>query len=295
MAGMVTTTVLHPLDLVKIRLQGVVNARRPSQRRRTSLMLPFVLAVHDGSANAAVPHYRNFLQALRHIVRHEGARSLYQGIQPAIAGSTLAWGTYFYFYTSSKEALAALKLQQSPTAAALGFGDHSLAAAMAATGVCLLTNPFWLLKTRMALEVQKTSAEARPGGIGKTPLQLASAVRQVWGHEGVAGFYRGFGPGWLFFMSHGAVQFGWYEELKEACVRRKEDPTEALTPWEAFGCGLVSKLIAVCSTYPIQLVRSRLQQKGGETEKKHTPRTPRLCGEPGLRTLNGPLHRQARI
>jgi len=184
---------------------------------------------------------------------------LYQGIQPAIAGSTLAWGTYFYFYTTSKQILTSLKLEQSSSAVRLGFGDHSLAAAMAATGTCLLTNPFWLLKTRMALEVKH--AVAPPGGLEKTPMQLVSAMRQVWGAEGLLGFYKGFGPGWVFFVTHGAVQFGCYEELKRTCSERSGAP---LTVGEAFGCGLVSKLAAVCTTYPIQLIRSRLQQKGAE-------------------------------
>ena len=209
---MATTAVLHPLDLVKIRLQGVNDPLSPVRSRLLSLTPLGGLIVHDGRPQAG-PEHRNFLRALHHIVRYEGPRSLYQGVQPAIAGSTLAWGTYFYFYTASKHALASLKSSDgiSAGAARLGFGDHSLAAAMAATGVCVLTNPFWLLKTRMALEVQHAAASSRGHGLEKTPLQLLSATRQVWGQEGVRGFYKGFGPGWLFFMSHGAVQFGCYE------------------------------------------------------------------------------------
>ena len=93
-----------------------------------------------------------------------------------------------------------------------------------------------------------------------TPLRLLRAIKMIGANEGVRGFYKGFGPGWVFFVTHGAVQFSVYEELK----RFMRVGEQELTATEAFGCGGLSKLVAIIATYPIQLVRSRMQQQSAE-------------------------------
>lgn len=72
-AGMITTAVLHPLDLIKIRLQG----RQPLMPRRALILFDHLTlinaldnnvdpaklsAVHDGSPRMGVPAYRGFIE-----------------------------------------------------------------------------------------------------------------------------------------------------------------------------------------------------------------------------------------
>jgi len=69
----------------------------------------------------------------------------------------------------------------------------------------VLTNPIWVIKTRMCLQ--------RPGQPGSY-RGLLDAVRQIYRTEGVASFYKGLVPS-LFGVLHGGVQFMAYEELKK--------------------------------------------------------------------------------
>ena len=81
--GVASTTLLLPLDVVKLRLQ-----------------------VHEGADRLGT------LRAVRHILRYEGVRGLYVGWTPAVVGSAVAWGGYFYFYEGLKQRVLAHKKQQ---------------------------------------------------------------------------------------------------------------------------------------------------------------------------------------
>ena len=71
----------------------------------------------------------------------------------------------------------------------------------------LITNPIWLIKTRMQLQLTDSATNY------KSALHaLQSIVKQ----DGVLGLYKGIVPA-LFLTTHGAVQFGSYEKLKQQC------------------------------------------------------------------------------
>lgn len=75
--------------------------------------------------------------------------------------------------------------------------------------------------------------------------------------EGVKGFYRGLLPS-LFGVSHGAIQFMAYEQLKN---RRKAQigVGQELSNWDYLTLSGLSKMVAGSITYPYQVIRSRLQ------------------------------------
>lgn len=74
--------------------------------------------------------------------------------------------------------------------------------------------------------------------------------------DGVRGFYRGLIPS-LFGVSHGAIQFVGYEQLKNH--RQAQKPQEHLSNWDYLTLSALSKMIAGSITYPYQVMRSRLQ------------------------------------
>jgi solute carrier family 25 folate transporter 32 len=84
------------------------------------------------------------LSSVKQIWKHEGARGFYKGIVPALWGSGASWGFYFYFYEGAKRSLGRSQPLQTT--------DHMLAAAFAGVLTCFLTNPIWLIKTRMQLQ-----------------------------------------------------------------------------------------------------------------------------------------------
>ncbi|KAL1400703.1 hypothetical protein pipiens_007219 [Culex pipiens pipiens] len=61
-------------------------------------------------------------------------------------------------------------------------------------------------------------------------------------------------------VSHGALQFMTYEEMKNRYNQNRKRPIDAkLTTVEYLTFAAVSKLIAAAATYPYQVIRARLQ------------------------------------
>ena len=74
--GFTTTLILHPLDLLKTRLQ-----------------------VNNGTEMNV---FKNFYVVAKDTYKVEGIRAFYQGITPAILGSVVSWSIYFAFYENAK-------------------------------------------------------------------------------------------------------------------------------------------------------------------------------------------------
>ena len=148
-AGVVTSLLLHPLDVVKVRFQ-----------------------VQDGRSVAV--RYTGVVQAAMAIWRAEGARGLYRGVVPACWGSGASWGLYFYFYEACKRRLAAGVAPfgvrsgdvdgngsgGSGTRRVLSTTENMYAAWEAGTVTCCFTNPLWLVKTRLQLQDDAPGARA---------------------------------------------------------------------------------------------------------------------------------------
>lgn len=78
-AGVVSCLTVHPLDLLKNRLQLNTEARsRPGDS----------------------------LRIFREVIKDEGGlRALYRGLWPNLLGNSLGWGLYFLFYGEAKNLL----------------------------------------------------------------------------------------------------------------------------------------------------------------------------------------------
>ena len=89
-----------------------------------------------------------------------------------------------------------------------------------ATAIC--TNPIWVVKTRMLI-TYRSSIGSYAGLSGRKPLRnviTVDGIRQILRTEGVRGFWSGLTPS-LIGVSHGAMQFMFYEELKRLRMRQK--------------------------------------------------------------------------
>jgi solute carrier family 25 (mitochondrial folate transporter), member 32 len=123
------------------------------------------------------------------------------------------------------------------------------------TAIC--TNPIWVIKTRMLSTGRNT-----PGAY-KT---MSHGFKEIMRTEGPKGFWRGLIPS-LFGISHGAVQFAAYEQLKNRrSFQRCEtsDLSNELSNWDYLALSAVSKMFAGSITYPYQVVRVRLQTYDAE-------------------------------
>ncbi len=142
---------------------------------------------------------------------------------------------------------------------ALGPGRHILAAAEAGVLTLTITNPIWVVKTRLCLQYGDISELQIPAS--KRYSGMVDALRKVYHYEGVPGLYRGFVPG-ILGVSHGALQFMAYEELKKYYITENKLEADAKLGTVAYlSCAALSKLFAASITYPYQVVRARLQDQ----------------------------------
>ena len=112
------------------------------------------------------------------------------------------------------------------------------------TAVC--TNPLWIVKTRMLA----TAANA-PGAY---PTML-EGFQTILRTEGPKGLMRGLTPA-MFGVTHGALQFTFYEKLK---VWRGIDSNRTLTSLDFIGLSATAKITAGLLTYPYKVVQTRYQ------------------------------------
>ncbi|KAL1963190.1 hypothetical protein VTN77DRAFT_8623 [Rasamsonia byssochlamydoides] len=232
-AGVISTLCLHPLDLIKTRLQ--VDRVSPSRLGRS-------------------------FRVIREIHRTEGGiTAFYRGLTPNLVGNSTSWALYFLLYSEIK---GAIRNAQTSDKHGLGASEYFLASGAAGLFTAILTNPIWVIKTRMLSTGSRT-----PGAYPS----FVSGARQILTSEGVAGFYRGLVPA-LFGVSHGAFQFMAYEQLKAyrsrstwarnipaSTTERGGGADRQFSNLDLLIISSLSKVFAGCITYPYQVLRTRLQ------------------------------------
>lgn len=227
-AGFATVAAMYPLDIVRTRFQ-----------------------VNDGRVTN-FPAYKNTAHAIFTITRLEGLKGLYAGFLPAVLGSTVSWGLYFFFYGRAKQRYSKNREEK------LSSGHHLASAAEAGALVSLCTNPIWLIKTRLQLQNPLHQSRRYSG--------IYDALRTILREEGWTALYRGLGPG-LLMVSHGAIQFTAYEELRRIMVdykekkQKSEGASNLLNSFDYALLGGSSKIAAILITYPFQVIRTRAQQR----------------------------------
>ena len=89
---------------------------------------------------------------------------------------------------------------------------------------------------------------------------MVDALRSIIRNEGMRSLWAGLAPS-LMMVSHGVVQFTVYEELRKAAFRLRKDKSSELPSSVIAAISGLSKITALACTYPIQLIRSRLQHR----------------------------------
>ena len=184
MGGIVSTTLLLPLDIVKLRLQVTEGSTDPRRRFR---------------------HFRS-LRIIGGIWKYEGLVGFYQGWTPAVLGSSISWGGYFFFYEGMKR-----QYMQYSGVGSLSSAEHFVLACGAGAIMVALTNPIWLVKTRMQLQLRRAQESHSTIPPYRNMFDAFSTIVREEG--GWKALYKGAGPA-LLLTSHGGVQFVVYEYLR---------------------------------------------------------------------------------
>jgi len=173
-------------------------------------------------------------------------------------GNSSSWAMYFVFYGRAKEKVANARGLEGKDREKLSLFDYSLAAGASGALTALLTNPIWVIKTRMLSTARNT-----PGAYTSVREGFMSIKRT----EGWRGFYRGLLPS-LIGVSHGSIQFMTYEALKNRRGMSRAGGKDGLTNLDFISLSAASKMFAGSITYPYQVLRSRLQTYDAQTKYK---------------------------
>lgn len=95
------------------------------------------------------------IEQMCQVVKHEGWERLYGGLMPSLVGTAASQGVYYYFYQIFRDKAEAVARERKRK----GFGDGSVgmfsSLVVAALSGCvnvLLTNPIWVVVTRMQVK-----------------------------------------------------------------------------------------------------------------------------------------------
>ncbi|CAD5122902.1 unnamed protein product [Dimorphilus gyrociliatus] len=133
------------------------------------------------------------------------------------------------------------------------------------------------------LEVVKTRLALRKTGQFNG---VTDCVRDIRCHGGLVSFYRGYIPNLIGIIPYAGIDLAVYETLKRLYMRktRNQDPGIIVL----LSCGMLSSTCGQLASYPLALVRTRLQSYNTDPKKTRTLTLIRsIIQEAGLKGLYG--------
>ena len=142
-----------------------------------------------------------------------------------------------------------------------------LAGAVAGSATVLITNPIWVVNTRMAARQADESSSELPKSFttSDTPARKPSSLATLMTllrMEGPVALFAGVSPA-LFLVVNPILQYTIFEQLKDILEQRRR-----LTPRDTFFLGAIGKLLATSITYPYITVKSRMHIAGRDGPRK---------------------------
>jgi len=229
-AGTIASVITNPLEVVKTQLQ---------------------------SSNAEISQKTAFGVG-KQIFERNGLAGFFKGLSPTLVGIIPSRSAYFYGYQRSKTFLNPKLPEGSP-------GNALVSGLLAGIAGNTLTNPIWMVRTRMQLMADNTAGQRNYAG-------YVDAIKTIFKDEGLGGFYKGITASY-WGCAEGALQFIVYEQIKsrllssqnEQRIRQGLPETSELPKATYFWAAAASKALAAIATYPHEVARTRMreQARGG--------------------------------
>jgi len=245
-AGIASGIVTCPLDVIKTKLQ--------SQYARAE---KGVKPVEPPPAT-----YHGMLGTARKIVAEDGARGLYRGLGPMLLGYLPTWAVYMSVYDSSREYYYRHGYGGGKDKTQNKWLPRIYASLTAGACSTLVTNPIWVIKTRLMTQSSKASSNGAHSSVHYHGT--LDAARKMYHGEGMRAFYSGLAPA-LLGLTHVAIQFPLYEYLKQRFTGLEMGETPAESGSEGrntagiLAATFLSKVCATTATYPHEVLRTRMQ------------------------------------
>ncbi|VDP29637.1 unnamed protein product [Soboliphyme baturini] len=267
-AGTISAAVTCPLEVVKTRLQSSIEKPKLSvgcrvdvnghgyrvSGIRTAMAFP-KLAPLNFTRNVldrvqVFDNYRlasatkrsisdrvrgmNLFKHFRYIIHTEGVAALWKGLGPILIGVVPSRAIYFCTYGNTKRLL---NDRWTPNTVPV----HMASAASAGFVTSTLSNPIWMVKTRLQLD----------HGVGQRKMNACGC--------GVTASYAG--------ISETMIHFVTYEYLRDWYLRRSLRTSNDVCGSDfavLMLFGGIARMIATVITYPHELARTRLREKGNK-------------------------------
>jgi hypothetical protein len=247
-AGCMSRTFTAPLDVTKILFQ---------------------LQTNDNKA------YNSFSGALVQIFQEEGLSGLWKGNVVACLRLGPYSATKYFVFENSKDYFTGADGKISDI-------KRSVCGALAGSCAVLTTYPLDLVKTR--LTIQKEGVGADGTVYKKTYNGTIDCIRKVSADEGVGALYKGLSPTLQGVIPFEAVQFTFYNTIKNMRAEQKlaaakakglPDSDGKLVTVDFLVLGCVAGAVAQTAAYPFDLIRKRFMAQSNapgmlKTEYKST-------------------------
>ena len=203
------------------------------------------------------------LAAVRHIVAREGISGLYSGLDSALFGISVTNFVYYYWYEWTRSTFEKAKLARGESKR-LGTLESMIAGAVAGSATVLITNPIWVVNTRVTTKTEDNEKDVESQQSKKTKKKPSTigTLLQLLREEGPGSLMAGVLPA-LVLVINPILQYTIYEQLKNFIEKKRR-----MGPRDAFVLGALGKLLATSITYPYITVKSRAHVAKKEVGKR---------------------------
>jgi len=157
-----------------------------------------------------------------------------------------------------------------------------MAGALAGSATVLITNPIWVVNTRMTARKSESDEQVLPGAKPAKSPSTVGTLLSLLRDEGPARLFAGVMPA-LVLVINPILQYTVFEQLKQMLEKKRR-----VTPKDAFYLGALGKLLATSITYPYITVKSRMHVAGRDGPRENMLTTfRRIIREEGYTGLYG--------
>lgn len=194
------------------------------------------------------------LDAVRRIVQREGVTGLYSGLESALFGISVTNFVYYYWYEWTRAAFEKAAVKAGRASKKLTTIESMIAGAIAGSATVMITNPIWVVNTRVTARKSDSDEQGLPGAAAAKKARSSSigTLMELLRQEGPKALFAGVLPA-LVLVINPILQYTIFEQLKNVVERRRR-----VTPKDAFYLGALGKILATSITYPYITIKSRM-------------------------------------
>ncbi|EGR34485.1 mitochondrial carrier protein, putative [Ichthyophthirius multifiliis] len=220
LAGFVSVTVCAPLDVARCR---------------------FNIMYSQGTEI----RYKGLIDFLKRLKMEEGVRGFYKGYNATVFSIPLFHSLFFTIYNKMKPII-----NQNFNYLSMHV-QHIISSSMTGLICDVITNPLWIVRTRLMVQHMHSNQNLYTGGVFDTLIK-------IYQQEGYQALFKGLGSSFIG-LTHVGIYFPVYEYLKEQLQTFNDQNKTKINSFQIFISSLISKALAQCITYPHIVIRTLLQ------------------------------------